>query len=779
MTPHRIFLTSLLLPATLLCASTDVEFNHDIRPILSDKCYLCHGADAKAKKIPLRLDHEDEAKAAMPDGKHAVVEGHPEQSEMIRRITAPSVAVRMPPAYSGLKLSPKEIETIRTWIAQGAKWEKHWAFLPPKRPPLPAVKNTAWPHNPIDSFILAKLEREGLSPSPAANRETLIRRVTLDLTGLPPTPADIDAFLNDKSPKAYEKVIDRLLASPRYGERMAYRWLDAARYADTNGYQYDAGRDMWRWRDWVIDAYNRNEPYNQFALEQLAGDLLPNATLPQKIASGFNRNHRINTEDGIIPEEYAAEYVVDRVDTTSSVFLGVTLGCARCHNHKYDPFTQKEFYQVFAYFDNVPELGRGMKFGNSPPVIPAPTREQQIALDSLHQRSQRVEDSLNRQDRAIRHAQTAWEHRVEKEPEQFWAPSRDLVAAYTFDDKSEASKSLGGDVAIVPGHLGRAASFDGKDYLSTSTIPNLDVNDPFTISLWLNGSATPDGSLVTQMLDNPKGKGYGVHVDHGKVYVSLTSNWNDDAIRLETEDTLAANRWYHVAVTYDGSKMGQGIHVYVDGHEAKVKVLLDTLYRPYRNAGHGFKEPLRIGAGWGPERRFRGLIDDVRLYSRVLGTDELSALSTAESIADIARKSPAVRTAIETEQVRWDFLDNAAPAAIHDLWRQRTALLEEEEKLERTFPTVMVMAERPTPRETHILIRGAYDKPGDVVHRGVPAVLSPMPAGAPNNRLGFAEWLVDPGNPLFARVAVNRFWQMYFGTGIVKTVEDFGSQGER
>jgi len=775
---YRALFTLLFFPAALLCASSsEVEFNRDVRPILSDKCYLCHGPDAKAKHIPLRLDHEDTAKAALPDGKRAVVEGHPEQSEMIHRITAQNLGVRMPPSYSGLKLTGKEIETLRNWIAQGAKWQKHWAFIPPKRPPLPAVKNTAWVRNPIDAFVLERLEREGLSPSPEADRATLIRRVTLDLTGLPPTLAEVDAFLNDKSPQAYEKVVDRLLASPRFGERMAFRWLDAARYADTNGYQYDGGRDMWRWRDWVINAYNRNEPYNQFVLEQLAGDMLPNATLDQKIASGFNRNHRINTEDGIILDEYAVEYVVDRVDTTASTFLGITLGCARCHNHKYDPFMQKEFYQVYAYFNNVPELGRGMKYGNSPPVIPAPTREQQLALDSLNQRLQRIKDGIEQHARSLDHAQRAWEQHLKEETPQFWAPSRDLIASFTFDNKEEL-KPIGGAVPFVAGHLGHAAAFDGKAYLDTGMVPKLDIDDPFTISTWIYSDSTPDGSVVSQMLDNPKGKGYGVHLDHGKVQVDLTSVWVSDAIRVETEDTLAAQRWYHIAVTYDGSKTADGVHIYVDGQPAKFKVLMSTLYRPYRNAGKGFDEPLRIGAGWGPERRFHGRIDDVRLYSRVLSNDEISALGVGESIAAIAHKPAADRTGVEQRVIRSYFLDHAAPPEFRDAWRNIAGVQEEKEKLVRSFPTVMVMQELPKRRETHLLIRGAYDNPGEVVQPGVPAVLPPLPPGVPNNRLGFAKWVVDPGNPLTARVMVNRFWQMYFGTGIVKTVEDFGSQGE-
>ncbi len=390
--------------AFLVLAQLDaagVEFNRDVRPIFSDKCYVCHGPDAAAKHVPFRLDSETAAKADLGGGKHAIVEGDADASELVKRITAVKPGMRMPPVASGLTLSAGEIATLREWVSEGAKWQKHWSFIPPVRPEIP-IKNVA----PLDAFVLQKLQREGLKPSAEANRETLIRRVSLDLTGLAPTPAEIDSFLADQSANAYEKVVDRLLASPRYGERMAFRWLDAARYADTNGYQYDGERVMWRWRDWVIDAFNRNLPFNQFTRDQIAGDMLPNATLEQKMATGFNRNHRANTEDGIIPEEYAVEYVVDRVETTSAVFMGATLGCARCHNHKYDPFTQKEFYQVFSYFNNVPEQGRAMKYGNSEPLIPAPTKAQQKELAALDQRSHAIEGlscgSSNRRLRADR-----------------------------------------------------------------------------------------------------------------------------------------------------------------------------------------------------------------------------------------------------------------------------------------------------------------------------------------------------------------------------------------
>jgi hypothetical protein len=758
-------------------ATASVEFNRDVRPILSDKCYTCHGPDAKAKHIPFRLDREEDAKAKLPDGKYAIREGHPEQSEVIGRITAEKPALQMPPVYTGVKLLPKEIETIQSWIAQGGKWEKHWSFQLPKRYLPPKVNGRDWVRNPIDAFVLSRLEEQNLKPSPEADREILIRRVTLDLTGLPPTLAEVDSFLHDKSTRAYEKVVDRLLASPRYGERMAVVWLDAARYADTNGYQYDGGREMWRWRDAVINAFNRNQPFNHFALEQIAGDMLPNATLDQKIASGFNRNHRINTEDGIIPEEYAVEYVVDRVATTSTVFLGLTVGCARCHNHKFDPFSQKEFYQLYAYFDQVPEIGRGIKYGNSPPVIAAPTSEQQAALAGLNQQIGGLEKMLRENASAIEQAQTAWEHGLARQSVQFWTPPQQALASFVFDGR-EKLKPEGGDVPFVEGHPGRAAAFDGKGFLDTRVETKLDINDPFTLTAWIRSSTQPDGSIVTEMRDEPKGEGFGLHVNGGKVYVNLTHVWVDDAIRVESEEKLAPDRWYHLAVTYDGSTMAERVHLYIDGRPAKANILMDTLYRPYRNAGGRFNMPIRIGTGWGPERRFRGLIGGVRLYDSLLTPDQIAALADADPLPVIASKKLASRSAVETNILRWSFLATAAPRRYRDAWAKLTALSVEKQQIERASPTVMVMQEVPKRRDTHLLIRGSYDKPGDLVTPGVPAVLNPLPPGAPNNRLGFAEWVVDPSNPLLSRVTVNRFWQMYFGTGIVKTVEDFGSQGE-
>jgi len=774
----RLLTLLLLLYPTgvMLCAEGALQFNRDVRPILSDKCFHCHGPEAAAKNIPLRLDVEADAKRDL-GGRRAVVAGKPEASEMIRRVTADKVALRMPPAYSGLKLTETEIETLRNWIAQGSKWQKHWSFLPPERSPLPAVRKAGWVRNPIDSFVLARLERDGLAPSPEAARETLLRRVTLDLTGLPLTPAEVDAFVRDRSAGAYEKVVDRLLASPRYGERMAARWLDAARYADSNGYQYDGERMMWRWRDWVIDAFNRNQRFDQFTLEQIAGDMLPNATMEQKIATGFNRNHRANTEDGIIQEEYAVEYVVDRVETTGTVFLGLTIGCARCHNHKYDPFTQKEFYQLFAYFNNIPEMGRAMKYGNSPPIVPAPTQEQQAQLAEMESRIRAVEKTLAQHDADVDRLQRAWEGGLRTAELAYWAPSAGLEAAFTLD-RPGAGKAIGGELTYRPGRIGQAAAFDGKTHLDFGDTAGFDIEDRFTISAWINAADVLDGPIVTRMADNSKGRGYGLHLNQGKVHAHITSNWDDDAIRMESERALEPGRWHHLLMTYTGSRMAEGVSVYVDGRRIAMKVENDTLYRPFRNAGRRFTEPFRIGGGWGAARRFRGLIHEVRMYGRVVNQQEIEALALGEPLNKMAHKPEAERTAIEKLHLRSYFLENQAAPEVREAWSRLTALKIEKEKLERSFPTVMVMAERPAPKDTFLLNRGAYDKPGEKVQPGVPAVLPTLPTGVPNNRLGFARWLVDPANPLTARVAVNRFWQMYFGTGLVKTTEDFGQQGE-
>jgi Protein of unknown function (DUF1549)/Concanavalin A-like lectin/glucanases superfamily/Planctomycete cytochrome C len=681
-----------------------IEFNRDILPILSDKCFTCHGADAAAKKIPFRLDSEVAAKADLGGGKRAIREGDPQSSELVKRITADSKALRMPPVYTGSTLSASEIQKLTRWIAEGAKWQQHWSFILPRAVDPPTPAKTGWVRNPIDNFILARLSQEGLSPSPEAGKETLIRRVSLDLTGLPPTPEDTADFLEDSTPQAYERVVDRLLASPQYGERMAAPWLDAARYADSNGYQYDGERTMWPWRDWVIRAFNQNKPFDQFVVEQIAGDLLPNATSEQHIATGFNRNHRLNTEDGIIPEEYAAEYVVDRVDTTSTVFLGLTLACARCHNHKYDPFTQKEFYQVFAYFDNVPELGRAMKYGNSPPLEPAPTNSQKRALAKLDDRLKRISQFIADRDSRISQRQTAWERTLQPNDPGHWAPSAGLKT-----ECSVGPKPLGTEFVRVQGIIDRATKFDGTSFLDRGDACGFDIEDRFTIAAWvLDG----EGPVLTRMEDKEEGKGYAFGIKRGRININLTSNWVNDAVRVESEETLAPSKWHHIAMTYDGSRMASGVKVYIDGALARTKVQQDNLYRPFRNAGKAVHDPLRIGGGWGPEKRFHGSMEDVRAYGDVLPVMEISGLALPESVSAAAHKNPQQRSEVEKYILRRYYLENAAPAEWRSQWQAKLDLEQQRAGLVRSFPTVMVMAELPKRNDTFILVRGAYNVHG-------------------------------------------------------------------
>lgn len=755
----------MLLPLLVLMAARPVEFNRDVRPILSDKCLACHGADAKAKNIPLRLDVESMAKADL-GGRRAIVPGSPETSELIRRINTDSKARKMPPVFTGHALTEAERATLTQWVAEGAAWQKHWSFITPVRPALPAVSAEAWARNPIDRFVMARLDREGLKPSPEATKDRLIRRVTLDLTGLPPTPQEVDAFIVDRSPDAYEKLVDRLLASPRYGERMAMRWLDNARYADSNGYQYDGERIMWRWRDYVIESFNKNKRFDDFVVEQIAGDLIPNATVEQKVGTGFQRNHRANTELGIVAEEYNVEYVIDRVETNSAVFLGLTFGCARCHNHKYDPLTQKEMYQFYAYFNNVPEMGRAMKYGNSPPLIANPTVEQQRKAAEIAHTLAATRQAIQVDPGRVR----SWLASLPKDSNDYWHPCLDLKRKLSLEIADE-TRANAGQVQFVPGRIGKAVKLDGTTYLDAGfQAANFDIEDRFTMALWLQSDQVPDGTLLSRANDKVRGRGFGLEARAGRIHVHFTSDYDDDAIRMTTvEPVLKAGAWQHVAIRYSGSRMAEGVQVFVDGKPVKFQVELDNLYRPFDNGGKEFPEPLRIGAGGGPARRFAGLIDEVLIWSRTLPVEDIELLARGQKLTEVAADS---------RQAREAYLEAAAPAAQKQLWAKWIQLEQERERLERSFPTVMVMAENPERRATHVLIRGEYNKPGERVEPGLPSFLPPLPTGVANDRLGLAKWMVSPEQPLTARVNINRFWQLVFGTGLVKTTEDFGSQGE-
>jgi hypothetical protein len=654
-----------------------------------------------------------------------------------------------------------------------------WSFTAPRPPAPPALGGDAGAINPIDNFIRARLAAEHLEPSPPADKTTLLRRVTFDLTGLPPTLAEVDAFLADTSPQAYEKVVDRLLASPRFGERMAVNWLDAARYADTNGYQSDEQRQMWRWRDWVINAFNRNLPFDQFTIEQLAGDLLPSPTLDQLIATGFNRNHRANSEGGIIPEEFLVEYAVDRLDTTATVWLGLTIGCARCHDHKFDPVSQKDFYRMLAFFNNVPEQGKVTRIGNAPPIMKAPTPEIAAEIRRLDDAVASAQQEWKALAAPLDAAQAQWESTLKSDADQ--SVSENLVVHYELngnthsarlpgDDKAPECKFVGGTPAYAAGKRGLAADFHGDRYVETGLIA-VSETDPFSYGAWIYPTSNGPMAILSAMDERNSYMGYDVFIDNGKVQADVVARILDDALRVETNEPIALNTWHHVLFTYDGSRKTKGMRIYVDGTLQKLKVIAETLGNVIKPA------ILRIGSR-GTGSLFHGRISDVRFFSRALNSEEAATLAVAESSGQIVKIPTTQRSMTQTKKLRSHFLRHDAPrrfrAALARLDKARQARLE----VEKTIPTTMVMQEKPMRGDTFILIRGQYDKPGEKVQPGVPASLPPLPKNATPNRLALARWLVDPANPLTARVTVNRYWQMYFGMGLVKTAEDFGSQGE-
>ncbi len=786
-------------------AAEPVTFNRDIRPILSDKCFACHGPDKAQRKTELRFDNEEGAFIDLKSGGKAIVPGDVEKSVLFQRLTSENDVLRMPPGYLGQdRLSDEEIDLIRRWIEQGAKWETHWAFIAPRRETSPAVSNPDWAQVGLDKFVAARLEKEGLKPTSKADRRALIRRVSLDITGVPPTPAEVEDFVNDTSPKAYEKVVDRLLVSPRYGERMAIRWLDAARYADTNGYQSDGYRHMWRWRDWVIDAFNDNKPFDEFTIEQIAGDLLPTPRRDQVIATGFNRNHRTSAEGGLVEEEFRVEYVSDRVETTSTVWLGLTVGCARCHDHKYDPLLQKEFYQLFAFFNHLPERGLVYNFGNEEPLIQAPTPEDETKLAALDKEQAAVEKAWKKLDGKINKTQRSWEKWVRTSGAPDWAPGDGLILHFPLDGnlreetgvyrrpvshnpltnpnpdppvrpfvvEEEEDEDEGGTLSFDKGPLGQAARFDGKKHVEGGPGFEFSFLDPFTFSAWIYPTS-PNGAILSKTKPLPKEAGHGLYLREGKVFLYINNRWTDISLRLYGDKPVEMNRWHHVAVTYDGGRKARGVHLYVNGKEQGKEIDWNDLIFPF-----GSDEPFRIGAGGG-EPNFQGLIDDVRVYNRALPPEEAKLLPVRATVTEIARKKASKRTTLEAGKLRAAFLDRAAPAEIATARKRLYDTRRERNLFYAGIPTVMVMMDTEKPRQAYILARGSYEAHGDKVDPGTPAILSPFKPEWERNRLGLARWLVDRSNPLTARVTVNRFWQMFFGVGLVKTTENFGSQGEK
>jgi hypothetical protein len=758
-----------------------VSFNRDIRPILSNNCFACHGPDEKQRETKFHFDTRE----GMFLEENVIVPGSAATSILIKKITDPHPDDRMPPPDSGHALTEKQIALLKQWIDQGAKWDSHWAFTAPVRVDPPALKLAGWARNPIDQFIGARLEREGLKPSPEADRATLLRRVSYDLTGLPPTPQEVDAFLADRSPDAYERRVDALLASPHYGERMAMPWLDAARYADTHGYHIDSLRGMWRWRDWAINAFSRNQPFDQFVVEQVAGDLLPDATVEQKIASGFNRNHMINFEGGAIAEEYQVEYVVDRVEATSSAFMGLTMGCARCHSHKFDPITHKEFYQFFAFFNSVPEQGLDGRTGNAAPVLPLPSPAQSARLEALNAAISARDGAVA--DDAVKPLQQEWEARVTETvaPIDGNGPAAHYELDGSFSDISghyRHGRTVAGDPTFDAGQIGRAASFDGDVEVSFGNVGAFDTNQPFSVATWIKGRGNLPMAGLQKFTGPDKRHGYEwifddiVLVDIQKwaarLSIRLVGDAPDAALQVRTRERLTLGDWYHVGLTYDGSGKATGLHLYLNGRDLPVDVVRDALSGSTRS-----EAALVVGSqSIGPP--FRGQLDDFRIYSRVLAPGEVEQLALHYRARAILSGVTGRRSRDEAQYLRDYFLTFAAPEAMRTAYAELKTLRVERADLQKAIPTAMVMADMKTPRDTFVLARGDYRNQTEKVQPGVPSMLPPLPDGAPLNRLTLARWLVDPKHPLTARVAVNRFWQTYFGYGIVKTQEDFGVQGE-
>ncbi len=722
-----------------------ISFQREIRPILSEYCFTCHGPDAKQRKGDLRLDTSE---GLLDSG---IVPGKPKESTLYLRLVHLDPKKVMPQPKSGKNPSLTQVALIGEWIRQGAKTETHWAFTKVKRPPLPQTQNSppqSSPTHPIDRFLLDRIHKSGISPSPRADKNTLIRRLTLDLLGLPPTHLEIETFLKDNSPTAYETLVDRLLSSEHHGERLALDWLDAARYADTHGYHLDTARDMTKWREWVIKAYNSDMPYNQFTIEQLAGDLLPNATIEQKIASGFNRNHMITFEGGAIPEEYLNNYIIDRVNTTATVWLGMSIACAQCHDHKYDPITQKDYYRLYAFFNRLPESGIGA-VGNSAPLLEVPTKHQTDELDRLDFEIKERENKLKNQSKKSDGEFATWLSGLKDRKNAIW----EAVSPAKTHSKNGAILSPLKDLSITV----------------TGQNPSTDIHH---IS-W-PAKATPTGIMV-EFLPSPGSENRLGRSPNGNMVLTslkveiVNQSGLTQIVPIKAIHASRSQKDYPVENLLSGEGKGWGIFPEV---KLDHKVVLDL----GKSLVVTDKDELRLSLGY--ESPFGG---HTAGRFRVKTTDLSTPLSysTFPESFNVTDPKWANNPSKEQQKQLMDWFLTRVSTDGSPLLNEIAGLKKKRAETAKNFPTAMVMQDMATPRDTFIRIRGAYDKKGDKVVQGVPDVLSPLPAGAPNNRLGLAQWLVSPENPLTARVYVNRIWQLIMGTGLVRTVEEFGSQGEQ
>ena len=750
-------------------AGTRVDFNRQIRPILSDHCFACHGPDEGKRKAGLRLDREEDAFRKLKSGQHALVAGKPESSTLVERILTKDPDEIMPPPEHGKPLTASQIDLLKAWVQQGAAWQQHWSFIAPTVPELPRVKDGKWARNAIDTFVLSRLESEGLQPNPEADPVSLQRRVTLDLTGLPPTVEEVDAFLADKRPDAYERLVDRLMESRHYGERVGQNWLDLARYADTSGYHFDGVRFMWLWRDWVIDAFNADKPFNEFAVEQLAGDLLPNPSVSQRVATGFVRNNMTNDEGGADPDEYLNKYVVDRVNTLGATFLGLTVGCTECHDHKYDPISTKEFYRLYAFFHNVPEKGLDrIRTDNPPPRLPVPTPEQATRFVEADFAVKDAEKTLQDRTNELGETQEKWERELGERPPPP-PPTNGMAFRWSFDGALDAGVAWKGTNAaeFADGRFGKALKLDGKAHAEAASRAEWGRTNAFAVAAWVRLEG--DGAILSQMEKGPGYRGFDLLVSDRRLQTHLIHAWPDNALKVRTKDQLPQNQWVHVAASHDGSGKASGVKLFVNGVRKDLETEKDQL-----KDSPATTEPLRLGSRNG-ESFLKGQLDDLRVFARSLSESDARAL-TFEGYAAIVAKSRGQRSEEERNDLSRFYRENHAV----DYLRAEKALAQARRNKDGFYskiPTTLIMEELDPPRETFVLVRGDFRTRGERVEPGTPAFLPPLPPG-PTNRLALARWLVSKENPLTARVTVNRYWAMFFGNGLVKTVNDFGSQGE-
>jgi len=759
-----------------------LEYNRDIRPILAENCFSCHGADSAARKAKLRLDQREEAIEAK-----AIEPGKPEKSEMITRIFAADPKELMPPAKSHKSLTAAQKATLKRWVTEGAEYQQHWSFLSPTRPKPPAVQDKGWVRNPIDAFVLAKLEAAGLKPAPEADRRILARRLAFDLTGLPPEPADVEAFVNDKSEMWYEKYVDKLMASPHWGEHRGRYWLDYARYADTHGIHFDNFREVWSYREWVINALNKNQPFDQFTIEQLAGDLLPDSTLDQRVATGFNRCNITTNEGGAISEEYLVLYARDRTETTAAVWMGLTAGCAVCHDHKYDPFTQKDFYSLSAFFNNTTQNAMDGNVPNTPPIINVPRLDDRPRFDAVVKELAAAKEKVETRKKAARSDFDTWLKTAKAEDFAGKIPTQGLV--FHAPLKEGKGKTI---EAIVNGKDQTANLEDGYTWnalkndkthpaftikagkaIEFKDVGDFDRTQPFAVSMWVTGvSRNTNGAIIARMDEGSGFRGWDVWVQAGRIGTHIINSYPQDAVKVVAKPELPAGKWTHVTVAYDGSGKSGGIKIYYNGESQPFDIENDNLKSTTRTT-----VPLKIGQRSTASRVAGVSLEDIRIYDRLITGIDAQQLAGSRRTFDILAKPTEKRTPKETEELFnwWLVSQDAESRALATEYRK----LQEEETAIRGRGTIAhVMNEKPGAPGAFLLFRGDYDKRRDPVKADTPKAMPAMDPDLPRNRLGLAKWLLAKDHPLTTRVTVNRFWQEVFGTGLVRTSGDFGIAGE-